>query len=182
MHYERVMVFGAHPDDELRMAAAIAKLSAAGTAVTVAICTDGCEGYPRLDMRDTIVATRARESDEVQKILGVQRYVNLGAPDMGLVNNKISASMGRLNDGVLFHKTFALLASYDNRPVGFFLGLGQETVPLGQDLLGFPDLLRNRGPHLVDQVQNAVLIHDYIVCERQWSTFIEQFFETVNEM
>ncbi len=88
MHYERVMVFGAHPDDELRMAAAIAKMSAAGTAVTVVICTDGCEGYPRLEMRETIVATRARESDEAQKVLGVHRYVNLGAPDMGLVNSK----------------------------------------------------------------------------------------------
>lgn len=88
MHYERVLVFGAHPDDELRMAAAIAKLSATGTAVTVAICTDGCEGYPRLDMRDTIVATRAKESEAVQQVLGVQRYVNLGAPDMGLTNTK----------------------------------------------------------------------------------------------
>jgi len=88
MRYDRVMVFGAHPDDELRMAAAIAKMSAGGTAVTVVICTDGCEGYPRLEMKDTIVATRAAESDEVQRVLGVQRYVNLGAPDMGLVNSK----------------------------------------------------------------------------------------------
>lgn len=88
MHYERVMVFGAHPDDELRMAAAIAKFSAAGTAVTVVICTDGCEGYPRLEMKGGIVATRARESDEAQKVLGVHRYVNLGAPDMGLANSK----------------------------------------------------------------------------------------------
>jgi len=88
MQYDRVMVFGAHPDDELRMAAAIAKMSAAGTAVTVVIFTDGCEGYPRLEMKDTIVATRALESDAVQKVLGVKRYVNLGAPDMGLVNSK----------------------------------------------------------------------------------------------
>ena len=88
MQYERVMVFGAHPDDELRMSAAIAKLSATGTDVTVVIFTDGCEGYPRLEMKDTIVATRARESDAVQEVLGVRRYVNLGAPDMGLVNSK----------------------------------------------------------------------------------------------
>jgi LmbE family N-acetylglucosaminyl deacetylase len=88
MHYERVMVFGAHPDDELRMAAAIAKMSAGGTAVTVVIFTDGCEGYPRVEMKDTIVSTRAAESDEAQRVLGVQRYVNLGAADMGLVNSK----------------------------------------------------------------------------------------------
>lgn len=88
MQYESIIVFGAHPDDELRMAAPIAKMSASGTKVTVVIFTDGCEGYPRLDMKDTIVATRARESDEVQKLLGVHRYVNIGAPDMGLVNSK----------------------------------------------------------------------------------------------
>jgi LmbE family N-acetylglucosaminyl deacetylase len=88
MRYERVMVFGAHPDDELRMAAAIAKMGAAGTAVTVVIFTDGCEGFPRLDMKDTIVATRAKEGADAQQVLGVQRYVNLEAPDMGLVNSK----------------------------------------------------------------------------------------------
>ena len=88
MGYRRIVVFGAHPDDELRMAAAIAKFSAEGTEVTVVIFTDGCEGFPSLDMKETIVATRARESEAVQKVLGVHRYVNLGAPDMGLVNDK----------------------------------------------------------------------------------------------
>jgi len=88
MHYERILIFGAHPDDELRMAAAIAWFADAGTEVNVVICTDGCEGYPRLDMKDTIVATRAKETEEVQDVLGVHNYVNIGAPDMGLVNDK----------------------------------------------------------------------------------------------
>ena len=88
MHYKRILVFGAHPDDELRMTAAIARFSAEGTKVTVAIFTDGCEGFPDVSMKDTIVATRAQECDAVQAVLGVHRYVNVGAPDMGLVNNK----------------------------------------------------------------------------------------------
>jgi LmbE family N-acetylglucosaminyl deacetylase len=88
MHYQRILVVGAHPDDELRMAAAIAKMGAQGTEVTVLICTDGCEGYPRPDMKDSIVEIRAAECREAQNVLGVHRYVNLGAPDMGLVNTK----------------------------------------------------------------------------------------------
>jgi len=88
MDYKRIIVFGAHPDDELRMAAPIAKMSAEGTQVTVVIFTDGSEGYPRIEMKDTIVQTRAAECREAQKVLGVHRYVNIGAPDMGLVNNK----------------------------------------------------------------------------------------------
>lgn len=88
MHYERIMVFGAHPDDELRMACSMAKMAAQGTVVTAVIFTDGCEGFPRVEMKDEIVALRAAEAEAVQKVLGVQRYVNLGAPDMGLVNSK----------------------------------------------------------------------------------------------
>ena len=88
MQYQRITVVGAHPDDELRMAAPIAGMSAEGTEVTVVICTDGCEGYPRLEMKDSIVETRAAECHAAQEVLGVQRYINLGAPDMGLVNSK----------------------------------------------------------------------------------------------
>ena len=88
MVYERIIVFGAHPDDELRMAPALGKMAAAGTQITAAIFTDGCEGFPEPGMKETIVATRAHESEEAQRVLGVARYVNLGAPDMGLVNSK----------------------------------------------------------------------------------------------
>jgi LmbE family N-acetylglucosaminyl deacetylase len=88
MHYQRIMVFGAHQDDELVMAAGMAKMAAAGTHVVVVIMTNGCEGYPKPEMKDTIVALRAQEAEEVRRVLGVARYVNLGAPDMGLVNNK----------------------------------------------------------------------------------------------
>ncbi len=88
MRYERILVFGAHPDDELRMAASMAKMAAEGTEVAVVIFTDGCEGYPKPEMRDRIVALREQEGRDVQEVLGVQRYVNIGAPDMGLVNDK----------------------------------------------------------------------------------------------
>lgn len=88
MQYERILVFGAHPDDELRMAAALAKFAAEGTYVAVAIFTDGCEGYPKPEMRETIVEVRAAEADAVQKVLGVQQYENIDSPDMGLVNDK----------------------------------------------------------------------------------------------
>ncbi|MHC4887605.1 MAG: PIG-L deacetylase family protein [Planctomycetota bacterium] len=88
MDYKRVLVFGAHPDDELLMAPAMARMAAEGTAVVVAILTDGSEGFPDPSMRDHIAATRAEESEAARRVLGVERYVNLGAPDMGLVNSK----------------------------------------------------------------------------------------------
>ncbi len=88
MNYQRVLVFGAHPDDEIRMAPAMARMAAEGIEVTVVIFTDGSEGYPRPEMKDTIVATRAREMEACRRLLGVARYINLGAPDMGLENTK----------------------------------------------------------------------------------------------
>lgn len=88
MRYERVLVFGAHHDDEITMSGTIAKLADAGVEVTVVIMTDGCEGYPRPEMRDTIVEVRRREAEECNKVLGIHRRVNLDNPDMGLVNDK----------------------------------------------------------------------------------------------
>ena len=88
MIYERIMVFGAHPDDEIAMARTIAKLSASGTDVTVVIMTDGCEGYNQPDMREAIVATRAREARACDRVLGIATHINLGLPDMGLRDDK----------------------------------------------------------------------------------------------
>ena len=58
MDYKRVLVFGAHPDDELTMAGAMGKMACTACDVTVAIYTDGCEGYPSPEMAETIVQTR----------------------------------------------------------------------------------------------------------------------------
>lgn len=88
MIYERVMVFGAHPDDEGTMARTIAKLSAAGTKVTTVIMTNGCEGYPSLEMKDTIVATRTAEAAHCDRVLGIAHRVIMDIPDMGLTNDK----------------------------------------------------------------------------------------------
>lgn len=88
MNYRRVMVFGAHPDDEIAMAGTIAKLSMKRAKVTILTFTDGCEGYPMPEMKATIVATRRKESNASDKVLGVHEHIHLEIPDMALVNNK----------------------------------------------------------------------------------------------
>jgi len=50
--------------------------------------TNGCEGYPRPEMRDEIVALRAAEAEEANKVLGVARREMIGSPDMGLTNDR----------------------------------------------------------------------------------------------
>ncbi len=88
MDYRTILVFGAHPDDELTMSGTMAKLSAAGVRVVVVQMTDGSEGYPRPEMRDEIVALRRAEADAANKVIGIARRVHIGCPDMGLVNDK----------------------------------------------------------------------------------------------
>jgi len=88
MDYKRVMVFGAHADDEIRMAGTMAKMSAAGVRVVVVTMTNGCEGYPQMDMKNTIVELRRQEAVECDEVLGIARRVILDVPDMGLTNDK----------------------------------------------------------------------------------------------
>jgi LmbE family N-acetylglucosaminyl deacetylase len=88
MNYRRILVFGAHPDDEITMAPTMAKLADSGVEVFVAIMTDGSEGFPNPDWRDRIVAMRAAEMDECDRVLGIKRRFRLNYPDMGLVHSK----------------------------------------------------------------------------------------------
>jgi LmbE family N-acetylglucosaminyl deacetylase len=88
MNYRRILVFGAHPDDEITMAATMAKLAAQGVEVAVAILTDGSEGFPDPAWRDRIVQMRAAEMSECDRLLGIKRRFHLAQPDMGLVQGK----------------------------------------------------------------------------------------------
>ena len=88
MNYRRILVFGAHPDDEIRMAGTMAKLAASGVQVFVAIMTDGSEGFPDPTWRDRIVAMRAAEMEECDQVLGITKRFRINCPDMGLVHGK----------------------------------------------------------------------------------------------
>ncbi len=88
MNYERILVFGAHPDDEFSMAGTMAKLSEMGVEVYVVTMTNGNEGYPRPEMRQGIVAMRRGEAAEADKVLGITRRFMLDREDMGLVADK----------------------------------------------------------------------------------------------
>ena len=88
MNYERILVFGAHPDDELAMTGTMAKLADSGVAVAVVTMTNGSEGYPRPEMRDTIVAMRRREMADADAVIGVAARYALDNDDMGLTADK----------------------------------------------------------------------------------------------
>src|SRR5690554_36007 len=88
MDYSRILVFGAHPDDELTMAPTMAMLAAQGVEVYICISTNGSEGYPRPEWGDEIVEMRAREMAEADEIIGTTERIVIGADDMGLTNDK----------------------------------------------------------------------------------------------
>ena len=93
MNYQRILVFGAHPDDEQTMAGTMAKMADMGVEVYVAIFTDGREGYPEPWMKDRIVEMRraegeAREYHEEYQ-LPVQRH--------HLTSFIVMASLGQLS-------------------------------------------------------------------------------------
>ena len=88
MNYKRILVFGAHPDDEMTMSGTMVKFSQAGRRVVVVTMADGSEGYPRVDMKDQVAEMRRQEAAEADKVLGIARRVMLNCPDMAVVNDK----------------------------------------------------------------------------------------------
>jgi len=88
MSYDRILVFAAHPDDELTMAGTMAKLARQGVKVFVAQMTNGSEGYPKPEWKNQIVKMRRAEAKACNKVIGITKRYMLDKDDMGLVNNK----------------------------------------------------------------------------------------------
>ncbi|RLE83562.1 MAG: hypothetical protein DRJ96_02115 [Thermoprotei archaeon] len=92
---KRIMIFGAHPDDEtIGVGATIAKLAEVGYEVyVVTFCwsrTGEWEdtGYARAEWRERISEMRSAEALEADKVLGVKERIGLALPTQGVVNDR----------------------------------------------------------------------------------------------
>ncbi|MCV7230355.1 PIG-L family deacetylase [Mycolicibacterium komossense] len=84
----RLIVVGAHPDDEtLGFGGTSAQFAAAGVEVQVVSATDGGAAYPRMSVFDRIRLERTRRSELIKATssLGLSAPIFLGLPD-GAVN------------------------------------------------------------------------------------------------
>jgi LmbE family N-acetylglucosaminyl deacetylase len=86
--YKRILIFAAHPDDEITMGGTIAKLASEGTEVIVIQMTDGCEGYKKPEDKSRIVEIRKKEAHNCDRILGIKKRIFLGYPDMSGIYDK----------------------------------------------------------------------------------------------
>lgn len=82
--YERIMVWGAHPDDEITMGGTVAAHADAGSEVVVVTISRGDAGYCRAEWADDIVQRRREEAAACDEILGITERVFLDWPDQGV--------------------------------------------------------------------------------------------------
>ncbi len=86
--FERVLVFGAHPDDEIiGPGGTIARLSEEGAKVTVVTFTAGETAYTESDMKGKMADIRMEESKKCDAILGIDERIVLGLPCQGVTND-----------------------------------------------------------------------------------------------
>lgn len=88
---ERALAIGAHPDDvDFGCGATLAKWAAAGTEVSVLVCTDGSKGTwdPAAD-EATLVATRQREQRAAAAALGATGEVGF----LGYVDGELESTL-----------------------------------------------------------------------------------------
>lgn len=88
-HWHRVLVFAAHPDDEIiGCGGTIARLTAEGKQVYVVTFCAGETGYATVEQRDTIAQVRQAEARACDQVLGITERVILGKPTQGVVNDR----------------------------------------------------------------------------------------------
>lgn len=95
--YERIMVWGAHPDDEIIMGGTIAAMADAGCEVVVVTISRGDAGYCRPEWAETIAEQRRAEAAACDRILGISERVFLDWPDQGVRHDwKLTRELIRL--------------------------------------------------------------------------------------
>lgn len=81
----KVLVFCAHADDEvIAIGGTIRKMANAGVNIRLVMFSEGAEGYPTREEKNSIVAQREEETKEVCKILGIKEYFNLHRLDWSM--------------------------------------------------------------------------------------------------
>ncbi len=86
---KKVLVFTAHPDDEVACGGTIAKLTRNNNDVVVVIATNGDKGtHDPSVLPEEISKTRKREMDRAAQILGLDKVIWLGFDDGSLETNR----------------------------------------------------------------------------------------------
>lgn len=88
--WKRVLVFGAHVDDEIiGPGGTLVRLNQMGAeSVVVTFCGgDKDTGYSRADLKDKIAQMRRDEAAAADRVLGIKERIFLGKPSQGVVND-----------------------------------------------------------------------------------------------
>jgi LmbE family N-acetylglucosaminyl deacetylase len=135
--FERAMMVSAHPDDpDFSAAGTLARLAAAGTTVTVVICTDGSEGGEDPTVPDAELSKRRyAEQCAASAELGITDVVFLGHPD-GRLEPTIEFR-GEIAAQIRRHRPELVLTHVPNinldMPIG---GYHPDHLAVGQATLG----------------------------------------------
>ena len=109
--FDRFLFIGPHPDDiEIGAGATVARLAAAGKAVTFLICLDGRFGLsaaPEGTTKEELAEIRKREAVAAAKVLGVTDVRFLGLSDGGFygmeeLRTGIARAVGEVQPQVIF--------------------------------------------------------------------------------
>lgn len=89
MQWKKILVFCAHPDDEIiGCGGTLAKLSQRGAAISVVMFTRGETGYTGPYRKEDFLKVKEEEEDRYDHILGIGKRTILGSPCQGVSNDR----------------------------------------------------------------------------------------------
>ncbi len=169
---KKILVVGAHPDDnDFGAGATVAKSAAQGAEITYLIATTGQRGSSDESMTpEALSRVRKREQEEAARVLGVKEVHFLDyvdgelTPDLKLKEHVVifirryrPDMVFSMDPSFYYYKDYGMVNHSDHRAIG--VAALDACYPLARDLLSFPEHARaGLSPHKVKEL----LLHSFI--------------------
>jgi LmbE family N-acetylglucosaminyl deacetylase len=185
---KRVLVVGAHPDDnDFGAGATVAKAAGQGAEVIYLIATTGQRGSSDENMTaERLSAIRRKEQEDAAKVLGVREVHFLDYVDGELVpdirlKEKIVKSIRRyqpdfvftMDPSFFYYKNYGMVNHSDHRAIGE--ATLDACYPLARDLMSFPQHAKDGlNPHKVKDL----LLHSFVPENANFYVDVTDTFDT----
>jgi hypothetical protein len=113
--------------------------------------------------------------------MGVSVDLELLSAAACIHDDLLSLRFGQLDTPFLRQEQPGVFLGSHADSLRFIVRVGEKALALFGNALRLPDLIRDGNAHLIDDVQEGLLVHQLLLRQWQVRAFVEEFLQSVNQ-